>query len=407
MKKLAVQIPTYKHPDTMNTVLERQMPVFSELGIDVYIYDSSPDRLTKYVVDRYIKMFPGKIFYCRVSPTLQVERKIVSILAGNGLEDDYEYFWPCKDRELFGKDDIVWLLNKLSEQRPDLLVMIPRGYNPSLTKKTIVDISPEDLYRDYPNAATSIDASIYRRDSLLADVSVPKRDYTPDDHILNFPHYKIMLESLDKMKSPKITVLRGVDWNEVPTPSGWEKDIFKVWIDQWLDLNDNLPDRYKKYEDESVKRTVNHTATFGGIRRITNLNGADILTEEKFAPYRKKWHRVSNIPLDYMDKIMRHDVLSIYGLRTGNDYVDALINICQRTEDGSLEVKNIQWNAIKDGILDYIRALKYPEVNSYYAEWINDYKSGIVRDLFNEIIDTELSLEDLRELLTRIIVTVI
>ena len=104
---------------------------------------------------------------------------------------------------------------------------------------------------------------------------------------------------------------------------------------------------------------------------------------------------------------MRHDVLSIYGLRTGNDYVDALINICQRTEDGSLEVKNIQWNAIKDGILDYIRALKYPEVNSYYAEWINDYKSGIVRDLFNEIIDTELSLEDLRELLTRIIVTVI
>ncbi len=53
MKKIAMQVFTYKHAVAIDALSQHFWKIYLYYGIDIYYYDSSPDAETKKVIDKY------------------------------------------------------------------------------------------------------------------------------------------------------------------------------------------------------------------------------------------------------------------------------------------------------------------------------------------------------------------
>ena len=243
---------------------------------------------------------------------------------------------------------------------------------------------------------------------MLKDLKIPDKDYTAEDHIMNFPHFKVMMEALDRLQGPRINVLVGVDWNEIPIASVWNNDkVYQTWFDDWIDLNNNLPKRYRPYMKQAIGILWNHVAPFGGYRRLTQLNANGVLTEVKFTPYKKEWDTYSTRPSEELYRVMHHELDALYGIDTGNQLINQMINIHYALRNGKLKVSEVNWNTAKNVAIEVIKQMKTSASDQYFNDWINDYKIGIVRDLFDQIMEKEDDTEKVCRYIKDIVVTMI
>jgi len=168
MKKIAMQVFTYKHAAAIDALLQRFWKIYSYYGIDIYYYDSSPDDETKNIIDKYKNLGAKNLFYIKLSEDVLTDDKTMLVFSGHGLEYDYQYLWPIKDRTMYDEKSLINILMKI-EENYDAIILKDLEYPKTpplheLKKQKYSD--PIELYRDYAWLVTSLDKTIFNTKKL-------------------------------------------------------------------------------------------------------------------------------------------------------------------------------------------------------------------------------------------------
>lgn len=298
-KKLIVAIPTRNNPEGIGKLFEYVLETYRKMGVDVMVFDSSGDNRTQTVTEEYISAFDN-LYYQRLDSSFNLAQKMDAILSCKFFSEEYEYVWPIKDRNYVDEQSMHNILGKMRDN-PDAIVLIP-----SQAFKTVYT-EPGELYRDYCSYITSLSVMIYNYDRVLRNYSFNDYPDTRDDKYLSWwSPYLFALHKLAKLDNLNVKI---VDLNEMNLAEidgikmTWSKDIFEIWVESWIKINEELPSCYDPYKEVCIKKVPSLQVILGSRRKLVELYEAGILTKEKVAECKKDWNRVSDIPIEVLECI--------------------------------------------------------------------------------------------------------
>ncbi len=312
MAKIAACVPTLNHAEVVDDVLQKCIEYYDRRGIDIYYYDSSDGGETKEIIDKYIGEGYHNLYYIRVAPGTGIEDKINIILSGQGLQGYYDYIWPIKDRAFVDRESLDGILAAMEEREYDIVFLGTCGQN-----QNVVYDKPQEFYRDWGWLATSMDATIYRYDTMIAGFDAARFEQEiKDTYRENWCLYAFLFRKLAEADR-SIIVLRNerimIQCSDLGE-SMWIRNTFKVWKDCWIAANDDLPEIYAPYRDLIIKCAPSLPWIIGDTQRLMELHEMGVLTEEALPQILQDWERVSDIPRNTVTKIARgtydcyHDV---------------------------------------------------------------------------------------------------
>lgn len=97
MNHLAICIPTYNRSEVVQDTLSKELENCQNLGIDIYLYDSSSDGKTK----EWAQKAPYKnLYYIELDSSIKLDEKVVRIYQHYGRKH-YDYIWLVGDSVIF------------------------------------------------------------------------------------------------------------------------------------------------------------------------------------------------------------------------------------------------------------------------------------------------------------------
>ena len=302
MSRIAVCVMTYNHPDTIEDVLKESVDDYKELGIDIYYYDTSENEDTRNIIKDWQHRGYDNLYCVDYAPKELAVPKMFQVIEGKGLQKEYDYIWPIKDRS--------WCPRATLEQ---IMEAVERGYDAiflgvggEIGQNT--EYSRAELfYRDWGWLATSIDVTIFKRDSMIATYyrMVGEQIYERD-RICGWYHYSTLLYMFYWKNNPLVYVICNEEAkinNSQLSKSGWEERIFEIWKDSWIEINESLPDVYDEYKAYITKKGASLPWILGNVLRLMELHEKGILTSENCGEVLQNWERVSNISPSVVQRI--------------------------------------------------------------------------------------------------------
>lgn len=290
MKKLVICAFCYNDSEHVRFVLKNALEGYKKFGIDVYYYDSSDNNIIEDIIKKYQDQGYDNLYYIKFDQP--VVNKISYFFLGHGLQDEYEYYWPIKARAYLPEEYLPELMSALDNVYD--LIHINHYHIFSETSMT-KDICM--FYSHYGWAATSLDISIYRKASMLSDISSSEDMFTPTkDPLMSYFHFYLMFSKLASINEPKIYIYNACMENAPMYTLRYEDDIFHIWKDDWIAVNDMLPDIYSPYKDKVIKEAAGKPWLIAYIPRLIQLHEKGILVPETLEDVLKNWRRISDIP---------------------------------------------------------------------------------------------------------------
>lgn len=295
MKKIAVCIPTYNHPDTVKDVLNQCIYDYNDYGVDIFYFDGSSDDKTKNVVDDFIRKGFPNLFYFHVEDK-NGEERFNMIMSAEGSLSEYEYIWYAKDRS-FCLEDSLKKIFEIAERHPDIIFF---GMLAKFSCDELVYDNSVEFYRDWGWLATSMDVTIVRRETLL------NKFYRNKYQNEYWRHFMLIFNELANLEKVHIVVLNSQCarlFNSNLTKSMWTGKVFKIWIDEWISANENLNEIYHVYMNKIIKMATSLPWILGGEERLMELHELGVLHPECLDGIQKYWERVSDVPFDIVRQI--------------------------------------------------------------------------------------------------------
>lgn len=372
MGKIAMCVATCNHPDTVDDVLNYCIQDYFDCDIDIYYYDGSENTETEQVINKYIKMGYSNLYYYN---ELDAVRRFNMIIMGEGQLKEYEYIWISKDRSFCKKVTLEKIVKTANRDR-DVIFLAPNGI---VHGKDLVYDDASLFYRDWGWLATSMDVAIYKKSTMF-------RNYYADKYPVLFGvHFLLLFGELAELKNKSIDVLceNVTIFNSQRSKSGWEDQIFKVWKDDWITVNEILPDCYNPYKDNTIRTAASLPWILGTTTRLTELHNKGILTKDKLPEIAVNWDRVSDIPFSVVEKIAndRYDEkheLSLFK-RVNNEAFNLIKRMTEMVSESTLAKEQIPFNDIK---IVFSKELEKTNPNS---KELNKLYEGSVGDLFDII----------------------
>lgn len=384
---VAMCIPTYNRAEVVEDTLSRGIEGYAKYGIDLYYYDGSDNDETRKVVEKYINMGYHNIKYMAFADDIN---RAAMIFSGKGLNKEYDYIWPVKDRVWF-EEPTLRAVEKAMEQGYDVIFLgVLWSYaHPGIGTKTYD--KPEEFYLDWGYLVTSIDVNIFRRESMLDMLTYEKLlNYNPA-----FTHFEIVFQQLAEGKKC-VRALVGDDivaYNSQLVHSGWKKNAFLTWEDRWVDVNEKLPKCYNEYKDEVIKHAGILPWIFGTVDSLIEFKNCGALVPEKLDSILKNWERVSDIPKEKVIAIAndtydkRHD-LDLVPVQL-DEFLNLLTQIAEFVQTGRMSKDQIPYNDVFQGIMNKI-------VKKYNGDsGIIDVTAGTVEDTLIYIRDKAKTAEEI------------
>lgn len=349
MCQIAVCIPTYNHSEIINDVLKDCVDDYEQYGIDIYYFDSSEDNKTFEIVKKYQDKGYNNLFYNKIPVSYLPHKKILSFFKGEGLQKEYDYIWPVKDRS-FCPDSTLKKINDEIRKKRDVIFlgvinnghMINREYHDS-----------KKFYKEWGWLSTSLDVVIYNKKTILNYLDNPQYEELCQQRYYGpWCSYVTLFHKLTELENANICVLCDSETQIYNSPLGkstWEKNVFEIWKDDWIQANDNLPSCYDEYKDDVIKYTASLPWILGGIPRLMELHQKGILTEESYDTVIENWERVSDIPRETVKEIAYgiydkfHDVSS---LNVHSEITSLLIQLIKLLRTGKMKKEQIPFDNI-------------------------------------------------------------
>lgn len=303
MKKLIVAVPTRNNAAGIESLMMCSLKTYRDFDIDVMIFDSSEDDNTQEVTEKYMKTFDN-LFYQRFDSDFNLAQKMDAILSCRYFPSEYEYVWPIKDRNYVEAISLQAIFEEM-ESNPDAIVLVP-----GKTPKDVYS-KPEELYRDLCSYITSLNVMIYNYSKVLKDYSFNDYPDTRGEKYLNWwSPYLYALHKFSKLENLNVHVIdyrrmRLIELDGLRMT--WSRDIFEVWVDCWIKINEELPECYNLYKEECIKKVPNLPIILGSRKKLIELYENGILTEEKCERYAPVWNRVCDIPVEVLRQISKGD----------------------------------------------------------------------------------------------------
>lgn len=299
--KMAVCIPTYERPEIVEDVLEHCAGLYRRYGLDVYYYDSSNDNRTKEVIESYQSAGYDNLHYIWVDPKMN---KVDLVFVMDGVQKEYEYMWYLRDR-CWCEEKALRLMYRAMEEEHDL-IFLDVG-NPDEAEELLICNEANMFYHRCGDYATSMDATIYNIKSMLKDdfsMEGFKAKYD-GEYSKSFQHFLFIFEQLSKKKKPDICLLSGKNMAIVHSRKGgstWSDKRLEIWAKHWVQANEALPNCYTDRGD-IIKRTASFPWILGDVNHLVKLHDEGILTPEYFEEIKEYWKKVSDIPVQVLQKI--------------------------------------------------------------------------------------------------------
>lgn len=297
MKQLAICIPIYNQPEMLREMFIRCLSIYDEFGIDVYIYDSSPDNKTENVIQEYRTTYQN-LYYKHLSTDIQSNIKVVEAYKEIIGTKKYEYLWLCPDYIQLTRQGVECVLEHCRKGF-DICVLNYRDVE-HIGEKRYTDINT--FFLDCAWHMTSYMATIIRLAS-FADVEWEEfyKRYMISGRIL-LSHVALYFEQLAKLPKTKaihvpVTAVH-LRISSYRKESLWKKEVFPIWCDYWPDMIYALPERYQN-KDAAIKKLGVNTGilSWDNFKALRRENIYDL---HVFNSYRNKWKKLTNIPCGFL-----------------------------------------------------------------------------------------------------------
>lgn len=307
MSRLAICVPTFNHPRVVEHIICYSAAFLKNNGVDIYYYDSSTGDETKQIIDGIRNKGFDNVYHIDVSPELNFGQKVDLIFSGYGLTKEYDYIWPVKDRIIHVEYTLQLVLDRCNKTpEADVLVVLASG---DLFSGYYVDIdAPSELYKLFGKQTTSIGTVVYNMRSMLGDyeygtsLSAPR--YKND-----FWHFDHLYRKLARMSDPVISIISKegavAAESNAAGESGWRRNLWKIWIEEWIQLNYELPDIYAPHKLQVIKDTTSINEIFGSEETLEKLYEDGLLTTDIYYEYEDMWDYVTTVPKKAIEKIAR------------------------------------------------------------------------------------------------------
>ena len=292
--KAEICIPTYKRPEAINELLQRYLGIFTRMGFDMHIFDSSDDSETKEVFDGY-SGGNRNLFYHKIDPQIHSNMKVYSIYE-EFASGDYDYIWVQSDSIRWTVESLELIIEAIKSNKYDLIVPNYRDVEKIGTRE-YQDFN--DFFLDCAWHLTLYGAVVLKKTVFKNVDWIYLRDKYGIPERINFSHVGMYFEQISKMDQFKAYHISLPEYSLTSTlfkkESGWRKDTFFIHCECWPSVITALPDVYKN-KTEVIKKQGKNSGdlTIEGIKR---LRAENVLTAEVIRNYSSVWKKVSDISL--------------------------------------------------------------------------------------------------------------
>lgn len=299
-KKLCVVIPTANRPASIFDWLNRRSREFSNLGVDLIIFDSSSNDETKKVVSNYTDFEGSTVRYVRydgVYDGVSLDHKVIEAYSRFGKE--YEYVWPIRDGHIINIWNIQDQLYRIIEKRPDTIVVYDR-------KQNIDELQEENWYTDDTDLQEML--RLHLRHMTILGCNILSADFIenliqeePLDSKKNYSLWQpFALFHYWSRHTPRMAVSVGdyFSINVFTTPSShWNKGGHGVWqwAKRWYELVNELPEVYGRAKDDVMKIGMADFAPFDSLQLVV-LRGNKGISLPIYRENKKYFQAVSYTP---------------------------------------------------------------------------------------------------------------
>lgn len=295
--KTEICIPTYKRSEAINELLQRYLDIYTRMGFDIHIYDSSDDDDTKDVFEKYSKG-DRNLFYHMVDSQVHSNMKVYSIYE-EFAAGDYDYIWVQSDSIRWTIESLELVLKIIESDNYDMIVPNYRDIE-NIGNREYSDIN--EFFLDCAWHMTLYGAVILRKSVLeKIDWEMLKNKYGVPERI-NFSHVGMYFEQIYKMNSFKAFHIGLPEYSLTSTlykkESGWRKETFFIHCECWPSVINALPNAYKN-KKEVIKKQGKYSGdlTIEGVKKLRSEN---VLNFECMKKYASIWNDVSDISLAKM-----------------------------------------------------------------------------------------------------------
>lgn len=293
MRQLAICIPTYNQPEMIREMFIRCIGMYNESGIDVYIYDSSPDNETESIVSEYQADYKN-IYYSHLPADTHSNLKVLGAYQEIIGMNRYAYLWLCPDYIQLTRQGMECVLEHCREGF-DICVLNYRDVE-HIGEKRYKDINI--FFQDCAWHMSSYMATVIRLPA-FADMDWEKlyEKYTVPGKIAH-SHVALYFEQLAKVPEARAVHIPITSEHIRVSPyrkeSLWKRDVFAIWCDNWPEMIHALPERYR-YKEEVIKKLGVNTGIFAW-ENFVKLRNENIYDMDVFHKYRKEWKHLTNVP---------------------------------------------------------------------------------------------------------------
>lgn len=334
---IAYCIPTYNHPEVIDDILSKSIELYQKYHMDVYIYDSSADNRTQDVVTAYIVHGFDNLYYIKVDESVGIDDKMLMIFSGYGQKKEYKYIWPVKDR-VYVEECTLKCVTENIENGYDAIFLIA-SLHPTVTEscRYVPEVydDPAELYGAWGWLATSMNVTVFRVQTMLADVDWKE---FKEQYFFNgesyFDQFVVLFHSLAQRQKCSVRIIppkKAKFYTSSLGKSSWTARTFHVWANLWLKANDALPSCYDRYKSRTIKHATSLPWILGSYDQLIKLREDGILSKEVFAKIYSQWEAVSDIPAEEVVLIVCrqyqevHNIINsrVNRLFESGDYVNA------------------------------------------------------------------------------------
>lgn len=372
-------IVTRNHGDVLLNTSPLYFASMLKHGFDIYIYDSSDDDMTKNLVLAWNARGYENVYWLDCRFTESGDEKVLLIYNQAGFQKHYDYVWLCKDRMVYSENYLTRLCQAM-ESKPDAILAADEeeSYHYSIPRFADSYTNPVDFFRDFGATTTNWCSLLLRTETMLQDVDFDFYDKTYNINKSNpFQQTVFLFSRLADLTNCSIQIVRSMP-NDVATykeaGSGWLPQIVNLWGVMWPNAIRKLPTLYDSQKDHVIKTECMHSNLFASVAQLVGLEQAGYLTKENFELLREDWHKLSDIPISWVDLVLEKNLNKVCSL-----VVDALSSAFA-TENYETALWLFLSNPWLNQVFpekDYPKVKKYME--AYQKETIGGKSSSLLR----------------------------
>ena len=291
--RMAMCIPTYGRSRVVEEMLCRCAKYYVELGIDIYIYDSSVDDDTRKVVEEYAERLEN-IYYIKMPSDMHANMKVFKIFQQQNMKHRYDFIWLCGDAWQFSRRLVESVITQLDTQYD----MIEINVATVETVGTKVYTDYNEYLKDCAWHLSLFGAVILNVQTMLENVDWEYFEKKYNDKVLiYYSHVGFYFERLAEKEQFKALHIRfNPGWGRTSRfrkQCAWYSDTFFIVCNGWISMIEALPDCYTTKEQAILSLGIN--SQFKDETRFWELRAHKVYGWKIYKNYKSQLQRMCNV----------------------------------------------------------------------------------------------------------------